>query len=635
MTKRFNRFFADVSPVDSRVVYVSCEYVHEDASYPDGSRDYRRYELAVIDRDGTNKRRLTDTPAVEDSPVWSPDGRRIAYFKLRNPTSTRPSGLYTMASDSSDERLVTTGSRTPGDALPYSFAPLLFPPAWSPDGNYLALLGRGADPTHLGDVYTIGTDGTQAHLVGKTTALPSWSPDGEELVFATRTGDTTSVEIASRDGSNRRTIWQGPLFGRGLYKHPVLRVAWSPTGDEIVFVGDAVYIIRADGSEFRRLARPEFGRTALVDWSPDGTYLAVSTQCQGPLVTWQELGPYCGFGQVQYLTVVKPDGSGFRLLSSHDIDNSNPWHRWSLGPPREPGDPRVCSNGIVVPEPEAHPGLVRDCEVLMRVRHTIEGGGTPLPWDGETPIDQWQGVRVEPTRTEERELRVRRLVLGIDGLAGTLPPEISLLTELSTLGFSGNALTGSVPREWGNLSELRLLSLTGTGLSGNLPAELGNLSKLVRLWVFDNHFSGRIPAELGNLAYLQEIILNNNNLEGHIPFELGGLANLEYLDFTGNFLSGEIPSTLGNLPELHILKLSANQLTGNVPFELVQLSLEQVIGIELWSNNLTGCIAVAWPDMWVEATGLERCTTEQGGPSTGLVPPQILGPIGMPPQSQT
>ena len=73
----------------------------------------RQSDIAVINADGTGLRRLTRTAAFETHPVWSPDGRRIAFTSDRHARRGRlePLGpafeLYTMRSDGRDVRRIT------------------------------------------------------------------------------------------------------------------------------------------------------------------------------------------------------------------------------------------------------------------------------------------------------------------------------------------------------------------------------------------------------------------------------------------------------------------------------------------------------------------------------------------------
>ncbi len=81
---------------------------------PNGrSAGSRQSDIAVINADGTGLRRLTRTAALETHPVWSPDGRRIAFTSDRHAKRGRlePLGpafeLYTMRADGRDVRRVT------------------------------------------------------------------------------------------------------------------------------------------------------------------------------------------------------------------------------------------------------------------------------------------------------------------------------------------------------------------------------------------------------------------------------------------------------------------------------------------------------------------------------------------------
>ena len=82
-------------------------------------------EIFVVNADGSGERRLTRNTGRDSNPVWSPDGRRIAFESNWQ--------LNVMNADGSGQRRLTrNGGRN-------------FAPAWSPDGQKLAFerrLGR-------------------------------------------------------------------------------------------------------------------------------------------------------------------------------------------------------------------------------------------------------------------------------------------------------------------------------------------------------------------------------------------------------------------------------------------------------------------------------------------------------------
>ena len=172
---------------------------------------------------------------------------------------------------------------------------------------------------------------------------------------------------------------------------------------------------------------------------------------------------------------------------------------------------------------------------------------------------------------------VIELNLPDNGLSGSIPPEISQLTNLSVLNLGFNQLSGPIPPELGSLSALRHLTLAGnTRLSGTIPPEFGDLTKLEELVLSSEsgqtQLSGSIPPQLGNLKRLVLLKLSNSMVSGPIPPELGNLTNLMYLDLSFNRLSGPIPPEMGNLSNLRSLILHGNnQLDGSIPPELGDL----------------------------------------------------------------
>jgi TolB protein len=78
-----------------------------------GTKDERQSDLAVMNADGTGLTRLTRTGALEATPVWSPDGRKIAFASDRHvkrgprERNGRDFELYVMRADGTHIRRLT------------------------------------------------------------------------------------------------------------------------------------------------------------------------------------------------------------------------------------------------------------------------------------------------------------------------------------------------------------------------------------------------------------------------------------------------------------------------------------------------------------------------------------------------
>ena len=92
--------------------------------------------IYVMNDDGSDIRRLTDTPFRVGSPTWSPDGKQIAFMMdiETDPKKWQQYDVFVMNADGSRQRNLTEHPAL--DGLP----------SWSPDGKQIAFISERAGP---------------------------------------------------------------------------------------------------------------------------------------------------------------------------------------------------------------------------------------------------------------------------------------------------------------------------------------------------------------------------------------------------------------------------------------------------------------------------------------------------------
>jgi hypothetical protein len=108
----------------------------------------------VVNVDGSGLTRLTDDPGGDWSPVWSPDGSRIAFTSDR----TGDPEVWSMAADGSDQRNLTRNRTTVDGQWGIS---------WSPDGKQLVYASSGTIPAWLDSLARddLGSAGLLIHAI--------------------------------------------------------------------------------------------------------------------------------------------------------------------------------------------------------------------------------------------------------------------------------------------------------------------------------------------------------------------------------------------------------------------------------------------------------------------------------------
>jgi hypothetical protein len=160
-------------------------------------------------------------------------------------------------------------------------------------------------------------------------------------------------------------------------------------------------------------------------------------------------------------------------------------------------------------------------------------------------------------------LKVSEINLVLNGLRGSIPPELGKLEALKAIVLDGNRISGSLPDELYQLTNLVTLSIPYSKLTGSLGAMIGNLGKLETLRIEGASLDGTIPSELRKLTNLNRLVLADNLLSGTIPRDVANLPRLQELNLSFNNLTGQVPS--GSYGALREFAVDGNQLTGSFP----------------------------------------------------------------------
>jgi len=234
--------------------------------------------LYAVDPDGSKGRFITSGDDID--PVWSPDGRWIAFNSQRacNPVTVRfcHNDLYVMRGDGSGIGSDGSGLRslTAGVGLDVGGA------SWSPDGSRLVFAATPF-PTELylpEALYVVNADGSGLQRIlsappGSSASEPDWSPDGRRIVYIVSVpvnGDSSEIHVVNADGTNDVRILVPPSESFGAF-----RPRWSPDSKRIAFTSlFQVFVMNADGSNLLQVTNDSRGAWSPA-WSPDGSRLAL------------------------------------------------------------------------------------------------------------------------------------------------------------------------------------------------------------------------------------------------------------------------------------------------------------------------------------------------------------------------
>lgn len=237
-----NNNFRDISPRyddrRERIAFIS-------------DRD-NRFQIYVMNSDGSNQRRVTSVPVAgyHNNGIgidWAHDGGHLIYPHYER--------LYRIDPDGSNRQLIATApDGRHFRELSYNY-----------NGSRIVALTMGST-IHDSEVYVMNADGSDMTFIfGNRPGIvesPSFSPDGQQVMFTYDTSDhqdvagrqlSTNIYIVNIDGSDTLNVSQHKPDGTND-----TRPRFSPDGSRIVFENSPndgsrprdIYITRSDGTRF-------------------------------------------------------------------------------------------------------------------------------------------------------------------------------------------------------------------------------------------------------------------------------------------------------------------------------------------------------------------------------------------------
>jgi TolB protein len=231
-----------------------------------GGRVYR------ADSDGEGITAVTPTGQTALSPVWSPDGQRIAYTQLGEGR-----GGVVVQTLSSGATFVAPGSQTA----------LNITPAFAPDGRTLAFAHSDERGTDIYTANVIDRCCAQRLTVGRyaDNLSPTFSPDGRRIAFISTRAGPPQLYVMAADGTDQELLAPFDFGATGSSNAP----EWSPDGASVVFHREVtgspqIFLVDVGARRVRQLTSS--GRNEDPAWAPDGRHVAFISDRSGRRQIW-------------------------------------------------------------------------------------------------------------------------------------------------------------------------------------------------------------------------------------------------------------------------------------------------------------------------------------------------------------
>ncbi len=207
-------------------------------------------------------RNLTQNPSADWNPIWSPDGKMVAFTSHR--------------SGNSDIWRVSADGRTPPRNLTHHPA-WDYSPTWSPSGQTLAFVSERDGDAEIFVQNIIGNTALQLTFNDTVDHLPTWSPDGKYIAFSAVRDGLERIHRIRFDGTDEQIITP-QIQGTSP--------AWSLDSNRLAFIGwkneeqIAIYILGTGENNLTQLYQSN-GWIGSLHWSADGQWLTFTSWQSG------------------------------------------------------------------------------------------------------------------------------------------------------------------------------------------------------------------------------------------------------------------------------------------------------------------------------------------------------------------
>ena len=246
-------FSPSISPDGSRLALITSRHLHEDGNRKIPDLKLRNFNVETLNLHTGRRTQLTGRP-VNDSesthayPSWHPNSQHLSYVEREDEYSLR--GTFHLTDTDSGSTEIIQPARITQESPVNT-------PVWSPDGRYIAYTGVGKRiraPFSKATLMLSETGNDRPRYLLKipresdTIPVPSgpiaWSPDGQEIALLLPAEGNPQIITIAVDGTHR-TFAELPEEVP-LHPEKITNLEWSPDGESILIAGDNTVVIVQD-----------------------------------------------------------------------------------------------------------------------------------------------------------------------------------------------------------------------------------------------------------------------------------------------------------------------------------------------------------------------------------------------------